>query len=79
MNLEAYDWLMKAGKEKWSIFYSPCAQYGVITSNNVKSINSALCGIRKLPVLDCLMALERYVGSKWAENAQKTSGWKELT
>lgn len=65
MNLNALQWLLDVGKEKWSLCFSPCPRYGTLTSNNVESVNGVLRGIRKLPVLDCLMAIERYVGAKW--------------
>ena len=50
-----------------------------MTSNDVESVNSALKGIRCLPIIDCLLEIERYVACKWDENAQKVRRWRELT
>jgi hypothetical protein len=75
----AADWLLDIGKEKWSLCYSPCSRYGMLTSNSVESINSALRGIRKLPILDCLLSIERYVGTKWSSSLTKAAKWNELT
>ncbi|KAF1313637.1 putative Transposon protein, partial [Globisporangium splendens] len=79
MNKSAERWLLEVGKEKWSTCYSPCPRYGTLTSNNVESINGVLRGIRKLPILDCLMSIERYVGSKWVSSIQKFKKWGKLT
>jgi hypothetical protein len=79
MNIAAVEWLLSIGKEKWSLCYSPCSRYGMLTSNSVESINSALRGIRKLPILDCLLSIERYVGTKWASSMAKTVKWNALT
>ena len=76
---EALQWLEDIPLEKWSVCHSPCPRFGVYTSNNVESINSALRAARKLPILDMLMAIERYVGLKWSENVDKASQWEELT
>jgi hypothetical protein len=51
----------------------------MLTSNSVESINSALRGIRKLPILDCLLSIERYVGTKWSSSLTKAAKWNELT
>jgi hypothetical protein len=79
MNSSAEAWLMDVGKEKWSLCYSPCPRFGTLTLNNVESINRALRKIRKLPVLDCLMAIERYIGEKWVSNNANAVNWGLLT
>lgn len=76
MNPAVASWLMNVGKEKWSLCYSPCPRFGTLTSNNVESVNGALKKIRKLPILDCLMAIERYVGQKWASSTKTALKWE---
>jgi hypothetical protein len=61
-------WLLDVGKEKWSLAFGPCPRYRTLTSNNVESINGVLRGIHKLPVVDCLLAIERYIGVQWASS-----------
>ncbi|KAK1943167.1 hypothetical protein P3T76_005804 [Phytophthora citrophthora] len=79
MNESATKWLQEIGKEKWATAYSPCTRFNTLTSNNVESVNGALKGIRSLPILDCLMEIERYVARKWMENTKKADIWGELT
>ena len=71
MNSEAADWLLDVVKDKWSLYYGRSPRYGMLTSNNVESINNALRGIRKLPVLDMPIEIERYVAINWNENGSK--------
>ena len=78
-NRKAADWLLHVGKEKWSLFHGPSPRYAMMTSNNVESINNALRGIRKYPVLDMLMAIERYVGTKWYDKVSKPGLWNTVT
>lgn len=78
-NAMAMNWLLDVGKEKWALLYSAVPRFGTVTSNNVESVNSVLRHIRSLPILDCLMAIERYVGTKWFENCEKGSDWSLLT
>lgn len=79
MNQAAEAWLMDVGKDKWSLCYSPCPRFGTLTSNNVESVNGALRKIRKLPILDCLMSIERYIGDKWTSNSANALKWGLLT
>jgi hypothetical protein len=78
-NPAALQWLMDIPVEKWSILHSPLPRFGLHTSNNVESVNSALRATRKLPILDMLIDIERYVGTKWAENLGKHSQWMLFT
>ena len=39
----------------------------------------AFKNIRSLPIIDCLMKIERYVAIKWVENVSKGKGWGVLT
>jgi hypothetical protein len=78
-NPHALQWLLDIPLEKWSICHSPIPRFGVYTSNNVESINAVLKSIRKLPILDMLIEIERYVGSKWSENLSKSDGWNAFT
>ena len=75
----ALSWLQDVGREKWSTAFSPCPRFNTLTSNNVESVNSALKEIRSLPIIDCLLEIERYVACKWAANAQKVKRWGILT
>jgi hypothetical protein len=79
MNKAALQWLMDIPVEKWSVLHSPLPRFGVYTSNNVESINAALKATRKLPILDLLIDIERYVGSKWSENVTKANEWDLYT
>ena len=79
LDSSASAWLQEVGREKWSTAYSPCPRYNTLTSNNVEAVNSVFKGIRSLPVIDCLMGIERYVACKWAENVSKGKGWGVLT
>ena len=67
------------GREKWSTAFSPYPRFDTLTSNNVESVKSALKEIRNLPIIDCLLEIERYVACKWADNAQKVKWWGVLT
>lgn len=78
-NAEALDWLLCVGKEKWSVAYSCCPRFGVISSNHVESINSALRGIRRLPILECLQAIEYRVGNMYYANTTAWVKWNFLT
>ena len=75
----ALSWLQDVGREKWSTAFSPCPRFNTSTSNNVKSVNSALKEIHSLPIIDCLLGIERYVACKRAANAQKVKRWGILT
>jgi hypothetical protein len=79
MNEAALQWLMDIPVEKWSVLHSPFPRFGVYTSNNVESINAALKATRKLPILDLLIDIERYVGTKWSDNVTKSNGWQLYT
>ncbi|KAK1944087.1 hypothetical protein P3T76_003999 [Phytophthora citrophthora] len=79
MNESAIKGLQEIGKEKRAIAYSPCTRFNTLTFNNVESVNCALQGIRSLPILDCLIEIERYVARKWVENTKKADTLGELT
>ena len=66
-------------KEKWSVCYSPFPRFEIYTSNNVELINGALKRIRYLPILDCLLELEKYVSVKWCESLSAAQKWNFLT
>ena len=61
INPDAIDWLKSIGYDKLTLLHSPMCKYGTCTSNNVESVNSRLLEIRKLPVLELLLAIERMV------------------
>ena len=79
LNSSALVWLQEASREIWLTAYSPCPRYYTLTSNNVEAVHSVPKGIRTLPIIDCLMGIERYVAFKWAENIGKVKGWGVLT
>lgn len=70
MDQAAATWLMDMGTEKWSLCYSPYPRFGTLMSNNVESVNEALRKNRKLPILNCLMTIEHYVGKKWVSSTE---------
>jgi hypothetical protein len=78
-NSKALEWLTDVDLSKWAAAYSPCPRFGTMTSNNVESVNNVLLQARAEPLLDCLMAVERYVGTKWIEFVKKSSSWGHLT
>ena len=57
----AVDWLMAIGFDKITLVYSPVCQYGMLTSNNVESINSRFKDYRRLPILELLLSMERTI------------------
>ncbi|KAK1930773.1 hypothetical protein P3T76_013730 [Phytophthora citrophthora] len=74
-NESAIKGLQEIGKQKWAIANSPCTRFNTLTSNNVESVNCALTGIRSLPILDCLIEIERNVARKWMEKTKKADIW----
>lgn len=58
MNADALEWINKIGKEKWTTAYSSCPRFGMVTSNHVESMNSALREVRRPLILECLQAIE---------------------
>lgn len=78
-NAKALEWMEAVSKVKWSATHSPCTRFGTMTSNNVESTNNVLLAAREMPLLDCLMHIEKYVGGKWVEFVVKSSSWNQLT
>jgi hypothetical protein len=79
MNKGTETWLLDMGKEKWSLAFGSCPRYGTLTSNNVESINGVLRGIRKILIVDCLLAIERYIGVQWVSSLIEAQAWGSLT
>jgi hypothetical protein len=55
---EIYNWLEEIGFSKFVLYDAVVARHGILTSNNVESINARLSNIRKLPILDLLRQIE---------------------
>ena len=79
LDKNALAWHQDVDPGKHPTAHSPCPRYNTLTSNNVEAVNSVFKGIRSLPVIDCLMGIERYVACKWAENVSKGKRWGVLT
>jgi hypothetical protein len=58
---EAMVWLNNIGLEKITLFRSPVCRYLTVTSNNVESVNSRVASLRKLPITDMLLEIEKMV------------------
>ena len=59
--------------------YSPVCRYDVITSNNVEGINSRFQHVRRLPILELLMEVEKLVATDRASRFQHAIEWQTLT
>ena len=57
----AIQWLREIGLKKISLLDSPVCRFGIVTSNNVESINARLLEFREWPILELLIKLERLV------------------
>nr|CCA23727.1 putative protein [Albugo laibachii Nc14] len=79
IHIVAVAWVSAVDKTKWSAAYSPCARFGMMTSSNVESVNSALMAAREEPLLDCLMTIEKYLSGKWVKFTGKMTKWGQLT
>lgn len=79
MKREAHEWLSVIGFEKWSLLHSLVPRFGVLTSNHVESMNAVLKDCRHLPVLNCLLHIEEYVGSAYYKDTQKSASWNQVT
>lgn len=52
------EWLGQIGFDRFVLGAATTSRYGILTSNNVESINSRLLHIRSYPILDLLMEIE---------------------
>ena len=57
----AIQWLQEIGLEKLTLLKSPVCRFGMMTSNNVESVNSRLLDFRQWPIMELLINLERMV------------------
>lgn len=78
-NPRALEWMEAVAATKWSAAHSPCPRFGTMTSNNVESVNSILRPARDMPLLDCFMFIEKYVGRRWVDACGQGSSWNHLT
>lgn len=78
-NAKALEWLEAADKLKWSAAHSSCPRFGTMTSNNVESTNGVLLKAREMPLLHCLLHIEKYVGERWVAFVGKTASWGVFT
>ena len=58
-NESAFNWLNDIGYDKITLLYSPICRYGMLTSNNVESMNSKYATNRRLPILELLLSIEK--------------------
>ncbi len=58
---EAIHWLESVGYPHISLLYSPVCRFGVVTSNNVESVNSRIARLRTLPIIEMLLGIEDMV------------------
>jgi SWIM zinc finger len=61
---QAYKFIQDIGFAKVSEIHSKVMRFGITTTNNIESVNSALLQFRELRVLDLLCSLERYTLEK---------------
>lgn len=60
-NKAALEWLIQIGYDKITLLHSPVCKFGMLTSNNVESINSRLKALRLLPIVELLLGVEAMV------------------
>ncbi|CEG43345.1 Zinc finger, SWIM-type [Plasmopara halstedii] len=64
-------------REAWR--HSRCARFGTTTSNSVESTNNVLLVARDKTLLDCIIDVERYLGSRWVDFIVWSSSLNHLT
>jgi hypothetical protein len=74
-NRAAYVWLENIGFEHLTLLDSPVCRYGIITSNNVESINSSLRDARKMPIMELLLFLEEKVATDRFKAYKSSNKW----
>ena len=74
-NETAYNWLKEIGFEKISLLHSPVCRYGMVTSNNVESMNSRFADIRRLPIMELLLSIEKFVLVDMVEDRKTLATW----
>ena len=71
----AIQWLREIGLKKISLLDSPVCRFGIVTSNNVESINARLLEFREWPILELLIKLERLVVTNRQKQFVLSSNW----
>ena len=71
----AFQWLQNIGLEKLTPQKSTVVRYGILTSNNVESVNNRLRKIRRLPILEMLLEIEKLVLSDRAQRFWTGQSW----
>ena len=74
-NENAFKWLNDIGFDKITLVHSPICRYGMLTSNNVESMNSRFAEIRRLPILEFLLSMEKIVLVDMMEDLTTLSTW----
>jgi hypothetical protein len=65
------NWIERADPKTWCRSMFPCPRFGIITSNPVEILFSAIREKRHLPALDLIVFLETYLLSKRFEKSEK--------
>ena len=72
MSPDDLKWLEEVGFENITLLRSPVCRYGLLTSNNVESINSRILKLRTLPVAELLLGIEEIVLLDQFHDSEKT-------
>ena len=75
MSEPALNWLMNIGFDKITLVYSPVCRYGMVTSNNVESINSRFKDYRRLPILEFLLSIEKTILVDMVDDRTMVASW----
>ena len=78
LNPQSTLWFEAIGYEKLTLLRLIC-RHGIITSNNIESINNRFRHVRRLPILESLMEVEKLVATDRASRFQHAIEWQTLT
>ena len=72
----AVQWLQDIGFDKLTLLESPVCRFGIVTSNNVVSVNSRLLIFRQLPIMKLPVNIERIVVTDRQKQLDKYTKWQ---
>ncbi|PVU96425.1 hypothetical protein BB559_002391 [Furculomyces boomerangus] len=75
-NQNHWNWLSAVECDLWSLVKSPVPRFGILTSNNVESVDSRLSLIQKLPVLEIPLSIKKFVCETRFKDFCKASLWE---
>ena len=75
----AVQWLQDIGLDKLTLLEGHVCCFGILTSNNVESVNSRLLNFRQLPIMELLVNIERMVVTDRQKQLDKCTKWRRKT